>query len=147
MNRHYLVMTAAVVAALLVGFVTGQRLDGAQTALPADERGQFVMLLYEDESYEYPPPGGMAGRIGEYAQWARDVAAKGQYVAGQKLADGGLLVARGQPPAEGIPIAEEGIPGGYFIIRAESLQEAAQIAASCPHVRYGGSVSLRRVDS
>jgi ADP-heptose:LPS heptosyltransferase len=32
-----------------------------------------------------------------------------------------------------------------FVITAGDLEEAASIAESCPHLRYGGTVSLRRL--
>jgi hypothetical protein len=36
--------------------------------------------------------------------------------------------------------------GGFFILRAESYEAAAAIAADCPHVRRGGTVELRRIE-
>ena len=36
-----------------------------------------------------------------------------------------------------------GILAGYFVIRAASLEEAERIAAECPHLTYGGAVSVR----
>ena len=145
MKKHYAVMAIVAVAALLAGFVAGQRLDHAPMVADGDSLEQFVMLLYENDSYQYPEEGRMAERIGEYSQWAREVAATGKLVAGEKLADDGLLVAPGRSPTPTIPVAEQGIIGGYFIIRAEDADEAAALAATCPHVRYGGTVSLRRL--
>ena len=145
MKKHYAVMSIVAVAALLAGFVAGQRLDDSPAAAADDDLEQFVMLLYENDSYQYPEEGRMAERIGEYSQWAREVAAAGKLVAGEKLADDGLLVAPGQSPTPTIPVAEQGTIGGYFIIRAQDADEAAALAATCPHVRYGGTVSLRRL--
>jgi hypothetical protein len=68
-----------------------------------------------------------------------------EYVTGEKLADDGLLIAPGREPVAAIPTAAEGTVGGYFVIRAKDLDEAASIAATCPHVRYGGTVSPRRL--
>jgi len=32
---------------------------------------------------------------------------------------------------------------GYFVVRAESIDRARAIAASCPHLKYRGRVVLR----
>jgi hypothetical protein len=103
------------------------------------------MLLYEDETYDAPEPGKMEERIGEYSQWAREVAATGKYVTGKKLTDDSLLLLPDGTRSDVSPAAEQGVLEGYFIITATDLEEAASIAESCPHLRYGGAVSLRRL--
>ncbi|MGH8496557.1 MAG: YciI family protein [Gammaproteobacteria bacterium] len=147
MKIHYAMTAAIAVAALVAGLAVGQRLDGAPAETPDESGNQYVMLLYEDASYQWPEPGGMEERVGEYSQWARDVAAAGKYVTGQKLADDGLLLEPGGARVEVIPTAEQGWLGGYFVITATDLDEAASIAETCPHLRYGGTVSLRLADS
>jgi hypothetical protein len=77
MNRHYAITAVITVAALLAGFVAGQRTDRLPAATPADDLSQFAMLLYENDSYQYPEAGRMAERIGEYSEWAREIAATG----------------------------------------------------------------------
>ncbi len=36
---------------------------------------------------------------------------------------------------------------GYFVIRARDYAEATSIAMTAPHLRYGGSIELRRIES
>jgi hypothetical protein len=38
-------------------------------------------------------------------------------------------------------------PRGYFVISARDADEARRIAATCPHLRHGGRIVLRRVVS
>ena len=145
MNTHYAINAVIAVVAMLIGLVLGQRFE-APPEQTADVTGhQYVLLLYEDESYDAPAPGKMEERIGEYSQWAREVAATGKYVAGKKLTDDSLLLLPGGARSDVIPAAEQGVLEGYFIITASDLEEAASIAESCPHLRYGGAVSLRRI--
>ncbi len=35
---------------------------------------------------------------------------------------------------------------GFFIVSAASAAEADSIARSCPHVRHGGKVVIRRIE-
>jgi len=42
-------------------------------------------------------------------------------------------------------LAGPGALTGFFIVRASTDSEAATIVHTCPHVKYGGHVELRRV--
>jgi hypothetical protein len=145
MTMHYAISAAIAAVAMAVGLSLGQRFDVAPEHAAEGTGQQYVLLLYEDESYDAPAPEKMDERIGEYSQWARDVAATGRYVAGEKLTDDSLLLLPGGARSDVIPAAEQGVLEGYFIISASDLDEAASIAESCPHLRYGGTVSLRRI--
>jgi hypothetical protein len=35
--------------------------------------------------------------------------------------------------------------GGYLIVKANSLEEAVEMAKSCPNLEYGGNVEVRAV--
>lgn len=108
-----------------------------------DTRPAYALMLYEDANYQAPAEGERAARVGEYSAWARELAAKGNLVGGAELLDGGVLLHRDRPRAEIVPTGAEGMLAGYFVIRASSLEEAEKIAADCPHLAYGGSVSVR----
>jgi hypothetical protein len=43
--------------------------------------------------------------------------------------------------------ARENAIGGYFLIRARDYQQAVSIAENCPHLRYGGTIEIRQIDS
>ena len=145
MNMHYAINAAIAVVALVIGLVLGQRFDAPPKQATETTGHQYMMLLYEDETYDAPAPGKMAERIGEYSHWAREVAATGKYVTGKKLTDDSLLLLPDGARSDVTPAAEQGVLEGYFIITAGDLDEAAAIAESCPHLRYGGAVSLRRI--
>jgi hypothetical protein len=85
----------------------------------------YVLLLYEDSTYLRSLPGHGAERVAELSRWADSLATLGQ------LDVGGHLVG-------------SEAPGGLFIIRARSDSDAARIAASCPFVKYGGRIDVRR---
>ena len=145
MKMQYAINAAIAVVAVVTGVVLGQHFDAAPEP-PAEGTGhQYVMLLYEDETYDAPGPGKMEERISEYSLWAREVAATGNYVTGRKLTDDSLLLLPDGTRSDVTPAAEQGVLEGYFIITATDLEEAASIAESCPHLRYGGAVSLRRL--
>jgi hypothetical protein len=85
----------------------------------------YVLLLYEDSSYRPAPPGHGVERIAVMSRWADSLAALGELDLGGRLVDSRR-------------------PGGLFIIRAATDSDAARIAASCPFVKWGGRVDVRR---
>lgn len=78
--------------------------------------------------------------------WLDNVNAQGIVKAGQPLLDGGRLVSgQGRTVVDG-PFAEskEAI-GGYFLLQADDLEEAVQIAKSHPALEYGMEIEVREV--
>lgn len=116
-------------------------------AVENDARPHFALMLYEDSGYQSPAADQLDTRVAEYSAWARKLAKDGYLVDGAKLSDAGVLLHRDRARTESVPSAGEGVLAGYFMIRAASLEEAERIAAECPHLIYGGSVSIRALDS
>jgi hypothetical protein len=139
--------TAAAIAAAAAMFVAGVIADRywPAPAAPRDPRPQFVLMLYEDASYETAAPAELPGRITEYSNWARALGSQ-NYVSGQKLVESESTISRTGIVGPTAPTPKDGSVAGYFIIRAADAQEAARVAATCPHVRYGGQISVREVE-
>ena len=89
--------------------------------------------------------------IGEYVAWRNGVAANGQLVGSNKLTfDAGkhLVMNDGQLRVTDGPFTEsKEIIGGYFIVSAADYDEAVGISQSCPHLKYGGRIELREVET
>jgi hypothetical protein len=122
----------------------GARTDSGATQ---DSRPQFALLLYEDASYQTAPPDGQQARVAEYAGWARRLAGEGKLVDAGKLSDAGHLLAGTDGSTAVVPRAPEGVLAGYFVIRARDRDEAERIARECPHLKYGGTISLREIEA
>ncbi len=89
--------------------------------------------------------------IARYSAWADKLKAEGRHAGGQKLADDGggrHMVGSGAAlrVTDG-PFAEaKEVIGGYFAVHAADYAEACRIAASCPHLEYGGRIEVRQFD-
>lgn len=82
----------------------------------------------------------------EYMMWLGDLETEGRVVAGGELSGdpGVFLTNAGMGVSAFEPdMAPEEIIVGFVYIRAESPEEALQIAEECPHVRYGAGVLLK----
>lgn len=167
-GRGFLLGAAAAVAAVtfVVGFGLGSRQAGRaggetmtnsstttapSATAPATGKGfRYALFLFEDARYQTAVEGHLMERVREYGTWARGLAESGRYVDGEKLADdgrfcsleNGALTAAG-PQAD----AKRGALAGYFVIGAASLDEAMEVAKSCPHLKYGGTLEIRQLET
>jgi hypothetical protein len=129
------------VAAALIALATGVAVgpatsDGARRAAPART---FMLLLYPGGGLD-PSPSAEAARVQEYRAWAQGLGREGRLVRGEKLKDGARVLG---PEPAGV---SAGALQGFFLIRADSLEEAEAIARASPHRGHGGTIALREVD-
>jgi hypothetical protein len=129
----------AIAASLLVGLWIGVR-HGVRPSTPGQEK--FLLLLYEDAGFQPPPAGAREERVAEYDAWAHALAQSGHLTAGEALSSDGTELRPGRPAA---PLARKTSgdgPDGFFVILAGDEASAIAIAKTCPHLHYGGRVSV-----
>jgi hypothetical protein len=68
-----------------------------------------------------------------------------QLAGGSPLVGGGQTVSANRTVAEAITSAKEGIVGGYLIVKADSLDAAAEIAKGCSHIANEGNIEVREI--
>ena len=135
---------AAAVSLFIGGFFAGARRPGAILSGAKDQI--YLLLLWKDSDFR-PPPVSMEARVHEYAAWGQELRRQGHLVLEERLATSGWLLKVGRPLAE-LPAVKEGAQiSGLFMIRSSSEAEALAISRGCPHLRYGGSIELRRIPS
>lgn len=111
---------------------------------------KYILLLHENPAdYAGVTPDQMQAIIERYSAWGKQVRASGHMHQGIKLGDnGGWHMRRavtGVAVTDG-PYAEaKDVIGGLYLIEAESVDEAQQIASSCPHMEQGW-IEIRTVD-
>lgn len=69
--------------------------------------------------------------------WAESLAEAGNFIASEPLNIGGRYVGRDTVMSDGPFIEAKEAVTGYFLIRAENLEQAAAIAQTCPFVLSG----------
>jgi hypothetical protein len=82
----------------------------------------------------------------KWRAWFDEMGRQGQLKAiGQPLEEAGKVVGKKKTITDG-PYAEtKDLVGGYSLIEAANLDEAARIASGCPIIDNGGSVEVRPV--
>jgi len=113
---------------------------------------QYLLILHNDPKIfqsEGMSPQQMQEIFGKYKAWRDRVTASGRLVGGNKLENGTGRVMRGEGGKVHItdgPYAEsKEVIGGYFMVTAETYEDAVELARDCPHLEFG-AVEVRRVD-
>ncbi len=84
----------------------------------------------------------------KWKTWLEGLAKKGNLSnPGNPLAAGGkVLSGKTKKITDGPFIEAKEIIGGYSIVKAGDLSEAAELAKGCPGLEYGGTVEIREVN-
>jgi hypothetical protein len=109
---------------------------------------KFLLLIRGgDDSSPSSSPEDYQKVVEKYIAWSKKLREEGRNLGGEELGEDGAVVRKrdGQVVIDG-PFAEtkEAI-GGYFMIEATDLKEAAEIAKGCPAVGRGGCVDVRPI--
>ena len=135
-------LPARIAAALLLfvlGALAGRYVPRELTNVPASTPVQprYLLLLAGDVT----PTLDGSTRAAEYGDWARSLSARGIKVSGDELATQAELVTNRRSST----LRDLALVGGYFLIEARDDAEAAALAHTCPHIKYGGSIVVRRI--
>jgi len=111
---------------------------------------EYLLLLYSniDDEAALSIEENQA-RVAEYARWAQELGRQGQLVAAEELDTRDARTMQRSGDELRVAAVAANAPGqavaGFFHIRAESPEQAAKVAAQCPHLKHGGRVEVRRI--
>ncbi|HWC96740.1 MAG TPA: YciI family protein [Candidatus Sulfopaludibacter sp.] len=109
----------------------------------------YLLLLHGNGRYSTLSPEEMQATFARYRNWGQKLREAGRMAGSNKLEDGSGRVLSGQNGGLHItdgPYAEtKDVVGGYYLINAESYEEAVELARDCPHVDFG-VIEIRRVE-
>jgi hypothetical protein len=107
---------------------------------------EFLLIFRRDykTSDIKPSPEHLQNMMKAWQNWMGSIAARNKLVSsGNRLSDEGKVVKPGGLITNGPFVEIKEAIGGYIIIRAESMEEAAEISKDCPILTIGGNVEVR----
>jgi hypothetical protein len=134
-NRKAVAATALLTIAAALVLAAGWSVMHKAGPVRPSSSPRFVLLLYAGAG---PIAGAPDTRRQEYSQWARDMSSRGIAISGEELSEEARQVGSSAPAAGDLP-------RGFFVVSAADLETAEQIAATCPHLRYGGRIIVKRI--
>lgn len=130
---------AGTVAAFAAGYAARSVMG---TEPPPATGNRYALLLYTDSTFR--PEGSAEERVAEYTEWARSLRARNRLELGERLRDSAQVVSnRGEVSPGPRDESPYGVMAGLFIISASGMADAVALAATCPHVKYGGRIVVR----
>ena len=91
-------------------------------------------------------PEEMQQHMGKWFSWVDKLKAEGRYVMGHPLTpDGKTVKGKKMLFTDGAFAEGKELVGGYFIVKADSFEQAADLAKDYPDYEFDGSVEIREV--
>lgn len=105
---------------------------------------EFLLLIRETANYGQLSAEEMQADIQEHITWVENLVQQGHYKDGNPLeATGSVLTTHGV--MDGPLIETKECVSGYYFLLAHSLEEATEIARSCPDLKRGATLELRAI--
>lgn len=98
----------------------------------------YMLLLHEDATFA---PGDPMAMYEEYKTWMENTFGRGVKITGQELKNE-AVVLKGEDEKT-VGDEAETRTTGYFLLEANSYEEAVAVAKENPHVKYGGTVEVK----
>jgi hypothetical protein len=106
----------------------------------------YFLFLYDDPmGWTKLSPQEMQTALEKYIGWSQKATAGGYLVGSHRLAEDVGKVIRGRKVTDGPYSETKEILGGYFLIKADSYDQAVQRSLDHPHLEYGGTIEVRQV--
>ncbi|RNC84400.1 MAG: hypothetical protein ED557_05290 [Balneola sp.] len=106
---------------------------------------KYMLILFEsDNAYDDFSPEDMQKEIEVHGQWIQELGDR--YDSGEPLhPEAKTIRGKDKVVTDGPFIEAKELVGGFYLINAESLDEATEIAKGCPILRLGGKVEVREI--
>jgi hypothetical protein len=112
---------------------------------PSNQPGEYLVIS-RGKWDSNAAPDQIQVAIDQFYVWLEQQVEQGKMRPGMRLSDKGATVSRDRIATDG-PFGEaKEVIGGYWFIRASSLEEAAQIASGNPCMKYGLFYEIRPLD-
>ena len=111
---------------------------------------RYVFLFHDAVTIRAQTEADYRAILRDFRDWGRTLEAEGRLLGGHKLTDepgralhssGGAVAVMDGPFAE-----TKELIGGLVVVEADDYDHAAELATSCPQLKYGGRIEIRQID-
>ena len=108
-------------------------------------KNYLVLFREPDGRTETHPEEDIAKHRDHWRNWFAEYSAKGNIAGGSGLTLEGWMISIDGKMNKGIHHVGQEIVGGFLLLKAGNLDEAAGIAKSCPIYEFGGYAEVREM--
>lgn len=135
-DKHWIGWIGAIAASLIMFYLGTLYHQPNNSNMTIEPTKGYMLILHEDETFT---PGEPMDMFNEYKAWMENTFEKGVKITGQELKNEAIIVDQAGERIEDIANRTT----GYFILEANSLEDAVSVAKANPHVKYGGSIEVK----
>jgi len=106
---------------------------------------EFMLLFRYEPSNEEPTQEQLQEMQKLWGEFIGAIAMQGNLVSTYQLGFDGKKLSSNLSTEEGVNISDNQIIGGNMVLKAESLESAADLAKNCPILKIGGTVEVRNI--
>ncbi len=109
---------------------------------------EFLLVFRRDftSTADQPSPEQLQAMMKPWQDWMGSLAAQNVLAnSGNRLASEGKVVKPNKVITDGPYVEMKEAIGGYIIVKANTLQEAAELSKGCPVLMVGGNVEVRQI--
>lgn len=106
---------------------------------------EFMLMFRFEPTNEQPTPEQLQEMQKQWGEFIGHIAMQGKLVSTYQLGFEGMQIFADHTTKEGIQIAEGQTLSGTMVLKADSLEFAAELATKCPILLMGGTVEVRSI--
>jgi hypothetical protein len=115
---------------------------------------QYILMLRNDPKVfqgDDMSPQRLQEIFGKYRAWRDRMSGEGKLAGSNKLENATGHVMRAEDGNGKVHITDgpytesKEVLGGFFVVKAETYEEAVKLASDCPHLKYG-TIEVRRLE-
>lgn len=107
---------------------------------------EFLMLVREEATYGEISLEEMQKCVEKHIRWVAELTEKGHYKGANPLDAGGAYVQGTEKIVTDGPFIEsKECVSGYYILTANSLEEAIEVVKGCPDLEWGRTLEVREI--
>jgi hypothetical protein len=111
----------------------------------SSEISEYLLLFRNTGWHKDLSPEEIQQNMDRFTEWFEQLSNKGQFKSGGPLKHAGKIIAVGNTVTDG-PFAEtKEAVAGFFVIKADNLEQAVEIANGCPGLQFGQTVEVRAI--
>lgn len=111
-----------------------------------EKKNEFMLLFRFEPNNDYQPTASEMEQ--SYQQWGAfigKIAIQEKLVSTHQLGFEGVQISADKSLSNGIYVANNQMLGGNMVVKANSMNEAVEIAKDCPILSMGGTVEVRGI--
>lgn len=121
----------------------GAAVSFAQTSKVSDSK-QFLLIFRFKANFVTPSQDSVQANIRHWQEYMGNLGQTGKLVSGFRPShEGETISGTAKTMQKGVYIANNELVSSFIIIKADSMDEAGEIAKKCPIFEFDGSVEIR----